>query len=353
MNTTNININIIEYDSIINIELPYLLSEIEGSLLSLLLQGYSVNEISKQRKRSIKTISCQKIKLYKKLGVTNDLTLWRDIFLLFKVSIQSKNICHNNFNKFTLKDIHSKHYIMSHYNIYYQPIYNTKNWSISGCDITISPKNICDNILSLDSGLINSRKTNNILPYLFRRLDKLFTNIKYHLPHNFFITVNINPEDIITCDLERECLHFIKVFGNDRIRLTLQLSTKDDLCIIQKKQSSLNRLRNNNIYLSLNDFGIGYAELSHLQNIPLSYISLHKTIFHNIEDSRLTDIIATTIIDLSKQLNIDVIADGIETKNQAEYMIGKGIKYLKGPVLSSPLSEDEFLRKLLESFNKV
>ncbi|HGW0974634.1 TPA: EAL domain-containing protein, partial [Escherichia coli] len=182
---------------------------------------------------------------------------------------------------------------------------------------------------------------------------KLFTNIKYHLPHNFFITVNINPEDIITCDLERECLHFIKVFGNDRIRLTLQLSTKDDLCIIQKKQSSLNRLRNNNIYLSLNDFGIGYAELSHLQNIPLSYISLHKTIFHNIEDSRLTDIIATTIIDLSKQLNIDVIADGIETKNQAEYMIGKGIKYLKGPVLSSPLSEDEFLRKLLESFNKV
>ncbi|HEB0458770.1 TPA: transcriptional regulator, partial [Escherichia coli] len=99
MNTTNINI--IEYDSIINIELPYLLSEIEGSLLSLLLQGYSVNEISKQRKRSIKTISCQKIKLYKKLGVTNDLTLWRDIFLLFKVSIQSKNICHNNFNKFT------------------------------------------------------------------------------------------------------------------------------------------------------------------------------------------------------------------------------------------------------------
>ncbi|EEX2797965.1 EAL domain-containing protein, partial [Escherichia coli] len=54
--------------------------------------------------------------------------------------------------------------------------------------------------------------------------------------------------------------------------------------IIQKKQSSLNRLRNNNIYLSLNDFGIGYAELSHLQNIPLSYISLHKTIFHNIED---------------------------------------------------------------------
>ena len=44
MNTTNINI--IEYDSIINIELPYLLSDIEGSLLSLLLQGYSVNEIS-------------------------------------------------------------------------------------------------------------------------------------------------------------------------------------------------------------------------------------------------------------------------------------------------------------------
>ncbi|EHR8376614.1 helix-turn-helix transcriptional regulator [Escherichia coli] len=98
MNITKINANLIAHDSIVSIELPFLLSETEASLLCQLLQGYSVNEISKKRNRSIKTVSCQKIKLYKKLGVKSDLTLWRDVFFMFKVNIQSKNINCNKSN---------------------------------------------------------------------------------------------------------------------------------------------------------------------------------------------------------------------------------------------------------------
>lgn len=67
MNTIKINLNLIDDDSIVNIELPCLLSEIEVELLSQLLKGYSVNDISKRRNRSIKTVSCQKMKLYKNL----------------------------------------------------------------------------------------------------------------------------------------------------------------------------------------------------------------------------------------------------------------------------------------------
>ncbi|WP_249826158.1 LuxR C-terminal-related transcriptional regulator [Escherichia coli] len=89
MRDVRININLVEYDAILDIEFPYLLSEIEELLLHKLLQGYSMNDISRQRNRSIKTISCKKIKLYKKLGVKNDLTLWRDIFL----SSKSKSGC--------------------------------------------------------------------------------------------------------------------------------------------------------------------------------------------------------------------------------------------------------------------
>ncbi|HCN6053024.1 TPA: transcriptional regulator, partial [Escherichia coli] len=62
MNTIKINLNLIDDDSIVNIELPCLLSEIEVELLSQLLKGYSVNDISKRRNRSIKTVSCQKMK---------------------------------------------------------------------------------------------------------------------------------------------------------------------------------------------------------------------------------------------------------------------------------------------------
>ncbi|EPO9567882.1 helix-turn-helix domain-containing protein [Escherichia coli] len=88
MRDVRININLVEYNAILDIELPYSLSETEELLLHKLLQGYSMSDISKQRNRSIKTISCQKIKLYKKLGVKNDLTLWRDVFFKFKLRLQ-------------------------------------------------------------------------------------------------------------------------------------------------------------------------------------------------------------------------------------------------------------------------
>ncbi|ENV3124221.1 helix-turn-helix domain-containing protein [Escherichia coli] len=75
-----------------DIELPCLLSEIEESLLCQLLQGNSMVDISKRRNRSIKTVSCQKMKLYKKLEVKSDLILWRDVFLRFKVTMRPKNV---------------------------------------------------------------------------------------------------------------------------------------------------------------------------------------------------------------------------------------------------------------------
>ncbi len=92
MHATKISINLTEYDAVMDIELPCLLSEIEESLLCQLLLGNSMVDISKRRNRSIKTVSCQKMKLYKKLEVKSDLTLWRDVFLRFKVTMRPKNV---------------------------------------------------------------------------------------------------------------------------------------------------------------------------------------------------------------------------------------------------------------------
>ncbi|MEI5083421.1 hypothetical protein RJ918_35035, partial [Pseudomonas aeruginosa] len=105
--------------------------------------------------------------------------------------------------------------------IYYQPIYNAKNGNIAGCDVTIALKNSDGSAFALDSDRINYNPNDNKVSYLFGHINKLFSPIKNNLPHGFFITLNINPEDILTCDIERECLHFIKVFGTERIRLVL------------------------------------------------------------------------------------------------------------------------------------
>ncbi|EFC6752278.1 hypothetical protein FD541_02450, partial [Escherichia coli] len=79
-NTNNMSIYIQKYEAIISVNIPLLLTEKELLLLRYLILGKSLSEIARYRNRSLKTISCQKSKLYNKLGIESDLTLWRDLY---------------------------------------------------------------------------------------------------------------------------------------------------------------------------------------------------------------------------------------------------------------------------------
>ncbi|EFB1475398.1 helix-turn-helix transcriptional regulator [Escherichia coli] len=86
-----INIYINKYKTSVYISLPASLTETECALLFQLLRGKSLSEIAEERHRSLKTVSCQKSKIYRKLGIRNDLTLWRDILLGFTYKTESVN----------------------------------------------------------------------------------------------------------------------------------------------------------------------------------------------------------------------------------------------------------------------
>lgn len=77
-----LNIYVEKYDASLNITLPCLLTKSEMFVLSQLLQGKTQKEIALDHDRSTKTISSHKRRLYKKLGISNDITLWLDIIFI-------------------------------------------------------------------------------------------------------------------------------------------------------------------------------------------------------------------------------------------------------------------------------
>lgn len=100
-------------------------------------------------------------------------------------------------------------------------IYNVKNGNIVGCDVIIVLKNLDGSVFVLDFDRINYNFNDNKVFYLFGYINKLFLLIKNNFLYGFFIMININFEDIFICDIERECLYFIKVFGMEWIRFVL------------------------------------------------------------------------------------------------------------------------------------
>ncbi len=115
----------------------------------------------------------------------------------------------------------------------------------------------------------------------------------------------------------------------------------------------LNVLKSMGISISIDDFGTGYSSLSYLKRFPIDALKIDKSFVNNIGDLQEDDTIINAIIAMAKGLNIKTIAEGIETKEQANYLIAQEVDELQGFYISLPLTEDELTARLEADSAKI
>lgn len=107
------------------------------------------------------------------------------------------------------------------------------------------------------------------------------------------------------------------------------------------------QLQKRNIQISLDDFGIGYSSLSYLHRFPLNALKIDRSFVSNLEASRSNLTIVRTIITMALELGIGIIAEGIETEVQAEFLQSLGCHCGQGYYFFPPLNT-EALTSLLD-----
>lgn len=108
---------------------------------------------------------------------------------------------------------------------------------------------------------------------------------------------------------------------------------------------ALVRLRSEGIHIALDDFGTGYSSLSYLQKLPLNRIKVDRSFVAALSDPEQT-LIADTIISLGKQMNLNVIAEGIEEKAQQEHLKLQGCDDVQGFYYAKPMPSKQFIQYL-------
>ncbi|WP_430460798.1 putative bifunctional diguanylate cyclase/phosphodiesterase [Thalassolituus sp. LLYu03] len=164
------------------------------------------------------------------------------------------------------------------------------------------------------------------------------------LPPSFRkLAVNISPAQFMEGNFEHKLEAEINDTGLCSRQIELEITESifmGDKDLIRSKMERLSEL---GFSFALDDFGTGYSSLSYLQNLPINKLKIDRSFILDIGDDGQPARLVDSIIQLGRNLNMDIIAEGVETEAQRDYLKAHDCHEYQGYLYSKPLTETEFL----------
>lgn len=155
------------------------------------------------------------------------------------------------------------------------------------------------------------------------------------------ISVNVSARQFKQSNFVAQVTSVIASTGADPEKLKFELTESmlaDDVEEIIKKMTSLKTL---GIRFSLDDFGTGYSSLSYLKRLPLYQLKIDQSFVRNVCTDNNDAAITRAIITLGQTLGLSVIAEGVETSVQKDFLISNGCYHFQGYLFNKPLAIDQ------------
>jgi diguanylate cyclase (GGDEF)-like protein/PAS domain S-box-containing protein len=157
------------------------------------------------------------------------------------------------------------------------------------------------------------------------------------------IAVNVSPRQFRQPDFVNKVWHALRIHDAPSSRLVLELTEGaviDDLNEAIAKMSELGQL---GVRFSIDDFGTGYCSLTYLRRLPVSEIKIDRSFVHDIASDPNDAAIVDAIIAMAGRLDVKVVAEGVESAEQQQFLEARGCQYFQGFYYSRPLAWPEFL----------
>jgi len=166
------------------------------------------------------------------------------------------------------------------------------------------------------------------------------------------VAINISSCQLKQVDLPdqiEEAMGRYNLAGDDvEIELTESVAVTDP----DRAASMIGALRKLGVKVAMDDFGTGYSSLAYLKRLPIDNIKLDKCFVQNAHNDRHDAAISIATINLARTLNIDIIAEGVETFSQHDFLRTNNCNFMQGYLFCRPLAGTDCLR-FIRSFNKL
>ena len=155
------------------------------------------------------------------------------------------------------------------------------------------------------------------------------------------MSVNISARQFIERDLIDRVRHALQETGLDPQYLELELTESLIMQDLQQAISKMKELQSMGISLSIDDFGTGYSSLAALKSFPIARLKIDQSFVRDLPDNENDKAIATAVISLGHTLNLRVIAEGVETKEQQTFLHENSCDEIQGHFFSKAVSAED------------
>lgn len=165
------------------------------------------------------------------------------------------------------------------------------------------------------------------------------------------LAVNVSPHQFLHSNIEEIVAETLAETGFPANRLELELT---ESALMQREKKAihvLNCLHALNVRLAIDDFGTGYSSLAYLKLFPLDVLKIDKSFIDDIPHHQDDMEIAAAIVGMAHTLRLKVLAEGVETKAQLDFLKAQGCDLYQGYLTSPPVPADEFEKLLLAQRN--
>jgi diguanylate cyclase (GGDEF)-like protein/PAS domain S-box-containing protein len=162
------------------------------------------------------------------------------------------------------------------------------------------------------------------------------------LTRGLALAINVSAKQFAQPGFVGDVRRALEHSGADPTRLKLEITETAILGDIEEITAKLHELRDLGIRISLDDFGTGYSSLSYLSRLPLDQLKIDRSFVSRLPEDGNDATVAQTIIGMGRGLNLEVIAEGVETEEQRAFLQQHGCDAFQGYLIARPLPLAEF-----------
>lgn len=240
------------------------------------------------------------------------------------------------------------------FHIEYQPVINAKTGDMYGMEALLRWTHPTEGRIPPNSFIGYAEQQNLIIPltrHLFSLIAKDAETLRHTIPAETRLGINISPLHLSYPTFREDVLDWLAAMPANHFSYVFEITER--AMVDEREADEIFRwIRQQKIQIAIDDFGTGHSALIYLEKFEFDYLKIDRGFVLSIGTETVNSPVLDVVLALAKKLNLNTVAEGVETEEQARWLVNGGVTYMQGYLYSPPRPVNQLIDYFLNHSSK-